>query len=211
MNRNETTLKTWDKLALQYQNKFMNLDLYNATYDLFCDAITNENASVLEIGCGPGNITKYILDANPNYKILATDTAPSMIELGKINVPNAQFQLLDSRDVLELDKTFDGILSGFVFPYLTKEECIEFITNSIQLLNKNGVLYFSTIEDEYSKSEIQTSSDGQFQMQVYYHQEDYLVKALVENGFKTLSISRINYEKSAGIFAIHLVIIAQKS
>ena len=41
MNRNESTLKTWDKLALNYQAKFMTMDLYDATYNLFCDSIKN--------------------------------------------------------------------------------------------------------------------------------------------------------------------------
>jgi 2-polyprenyl-3-methyl-5-hydroxy-6-metoxy-1,4-benzoquinol methylase len=210
MMNNEITLQTWDKLAQQYQDKFMEMDLYNATYDQFCDAIANEKATILELGCGPGNITQYLIAKNPNYSILATDTAPSMIALGKSNVPEAQFQLLDSRNMLELNRTFDAIISGFVLPYLTKEETIEFIENSWQLLNRNGVLYFSCIEDEYSKSEIQTSSDGQFKMQVYYHQEDYLLKTIAENGFKIQAISRINYEKSESEIAVHLVIIARK-
>jgi cyclopropane fatty-acyl-phospholipid synthase-like methyltransferase len=210
MMNNEITLQTWNKLAQQYQDKFMEMDLYNATYDQFCEVIANEKATILELGCGPGNITKYLIAKNPNYTILATDTAPSMIALGKNNVPEAQFQLLDSRNILELNRTFDGIISGFVLPYLTKEEAIEFIKNSSQLLHKNGVLYFSCIEDDYSKSEIQTSSDGQFKMQVYYHQEDYLLKTIAENGFKIQAISRINYEKSESETAVHLVIIGRK-
>jgi cyclopropane fatty-acyl-phospholipid synthase-like methyltransferase len=210
MNRNTTTLQTWNKLAQSYQEKFMHLDLYNATYDLFCDAISKENATILELGCGPGNITKYLIDKKPNYTILATDTATSMIELGKINVPNAQFQLIDSRDILQLNQQFDAIISGFVLPYLTKEESLLFIKDSSQILSQKGILYFSCIEDDYSKSEIQTSSDRQFQMQVYYHQADYLQKALEKNGFETLSVSRINYQKSENESAIHLVFITQK-
>lgn len=210
MNRNQNTLKTWDQLAQSYQNKFMDMDLYNTTYDEFCAAIDKNDARILEMGCGPGNITKYLLDKNPDYSILATDTAPSMIELGKINVPKAEFQLLDVRDVLLLNQKFDAILCGFVIPYLSKEETLEFIQKSTQVLNDNGILYLSCIEKEKAYSETQTSSDGQYTMEVNYHESGYLIQSLEENDFKVLSVSRINYEKPGGIFDVHLVIIAQK-
>jgi 2-polyprenyl-3-methyl-5-hydroxy-6-metoxy-1,4-benzoquinol methylase len=210
MKRNESTIKNWDKLALSYQSKFMEMDLYNATYDQFCDSINNETASILELGCGPGNITKYIQDKNPNYTILATDTAPSMIELGKKNVPNATFQVLDVREIMNLNKHFDAILCGFVLPYLNQEESKQFISDSFKLLNTNGILYFSCIEKEKSYSETQTSSDGKFTMEVNYHDANYLLQTLADNNFETLSVSRINYQKPDNKIDIHLIIIAKK-
>jgi 2-polyprenyl-3-methyl-5-hydroxy-6-metoxy-1,4-benzoquinol methylase len=210
MNRNESTLKTWDKLALNYQSKFMTMDLYDSTYDLFCESIKKDDASILELGCGPGNITKYLQDKNPNYSILATDTAPSMIELGKINVPKAIFQLLDVRDMANLNQQFDAILSGFVLPYLNKTEAKQFIADSFQMLNDNGILYFSCIEKDKSYAETQTSSDGKFTMEVNYHNANHLLQILEENNFEVLNVSRIHYEKPDNKFDIHLVIIAQK-
>lgn len=210
MNRNENTLKTWDKLALSYQTKFMEMDLYNETYDQFCDSIKKDNATVLELGCGPGNVTKYLQNKKPNYTILATDTAPSMIELAKINVPKATFQLLDVRDITNLNRRFDAILCGFVLPYLNTEETKKFISDSFQILNDNGILYFSCIEREKSYAETQTSSDGKFTMKVNYHDVNYLLQTLEEDNFETLSVFRINYKKPDNKFDIHLVIIAKK-
>lgn len=210
MKRNTETLHNWDKLAQAYQDKFMEMDLYNATYDAFCDAISKDSARILELGCGPGNITKYLLEQKPNYSILATDTAPSMIELGKINVPKAQFQLLDVRDMLQLNATFDAILGGFVVPYLNTQETEKFIADSFQMLNDDGILYFSCIEKENSYSETQTSSDGKVTMEVNYHEASRLLVSLEKNQFQLLSVSRIDYPKPNGTSDIHLVIIAQK-
>ncbi len=61
MDKYQETFQTLNKVAKIYQDKFMNLGLYNDSYDNFLDLITKANASVLEIGCGPGNITKYLL------------------------------------------------------------------------------------------------------------------------------------------------------
>ncbi len=210
MKPNAKTLHNWNQLAQAYQDKFMEMDLYNSTYNAFCEAIEKKDAQVLELGCGPGNVTKYLINKQPNYSILATDTAPSMIELGKINVPKAQFQLLDVRDMLGLNQQFDAILGGFVIPYLDSKETEQFIADSYQMLNKNGVLYFSCIEKETSYSETQTSSDGKITMEVNYHTADFLLASLEKNQFQLLSVFRIDYPKPNGTSDIHLIIIAQK-
>ncbi|UPT70399.1 MAG: class I SAM-dependent methyltransferase [Flavobacterium sp. JAD_PAG50586_2] len=210
MNQNENTIQTWDKLAQKYHDKFMDVVIYNDSYDLFCNAVSKEEASILEIGCGPGNITKYLLDRHPNYQIIATDVAPSMIELGKVNNPSAKFTVLDARSINKIDKKFDAIMCGFCMPYLSKEESIQMIKDSWALLNNGGIFYFSTIENDYDKSESQTSSDGQYTMHVYYHEVGYLEQALTEYGFETLHLLHIRYPKPKDVFDTHLIFIARK-
>ena len=43
----------------------------------------NPNSKIWEIGCGPGNITKYILSKLPDLNIFGIDIAPNRIELAK--------------------------------------------------------------------------------------------------------------------------------
>jgi len=70
-------------VASSYEDKFMDFDLYNDTYDFFTEQITTNNPKILEIGCGPGNITKYVLGKRPDLKLTAIDIAPNMIKLAK--------------------------------------------------------------------------------------------------------------------------------
>lgn len=60
MDKYFETFETWNKVASLYEENFMNLEVYNESYDLFCNTVHTPNASILEIGCGPGNITKYL-------------------------------------------------------------------------------------------------------------------------------------------------------
>ena len=85
MDRYKEPFETWNKVASLYQVKFMGLNLYNDTYDFICNLITKDNAKILEIGCGPGNITKYLLSKRPDFDIFGIDIAPNMIELAKKN------------------------------------------------------------------------------------------------------------------------------
>ena len=85
MDKHDETFETWNKIASIYQDKFMNLDLYDGTYNYICDSITVTNAKVLEVGCGPGNITKYLLSKRPDFDIFGIDIAPNMIEFARKN------------------------------------------------------------------------------------------------------------------------------
>jgi trans-aconitate methyltransferase len=161
MDHYENTFQTWDKLASSYQDRFMDLDLYNDTYDLFCSLIEKQAASIFEIGCGPGNVTRYLLSKRPDFKIKATDVAPSMLALAKKNNPAIEVELMDCREIDKIAERVDGIMCGFCMPYLSKDDCLKLIKDCAGLLSSGGVLYFSTIEGDYNASDYETSGDGQ--------------------------------------------------
>ena len=206
MDKAQNAVDVFNLRANDYAEKFMDTSLYHDTFNLYCAQLKN-GASLLEIACGPGNITKYLLGKRPDLKILGTDLAPNMTALAQKNNPTAEFCLLDSRKISELKKKFDGIMCGFGFPYLSKEEAIKFITDSKTVLKEKGVLYISTMEDNYSKSGIHTSSKGD-RMFLHYHEAAYLTEALRKNDFNILNVQRKIYEDGNGSEVRDLIIIA---
>ncbi|WP_242927799.1 class I SAM-dependent methyltransferase [Pontibacter vulgaris] len=210
MDRNKITTETWDKLASAYQDRFMDLDLYNDTYDTFCQLIEKPYAKIFEIGCGPGNITRYLLSKRPDFKIEGIDVAPNMVQLAQANNPTASFKVMDCREIDTLTDKFDAIICGFCMPYLSKAECVKLISDCSNLLDSNGILYFSAIEGNYSKSGYETSSNGQYSMYVYYHEAEYLQKGLQENNFELIGLSRKQYPKPDNSSSTHMIFIARK-
>jgi 2-polyprenyl-3-methyl-5-hydroxy-6-metoxy-1,4-benzoquinol methylase len=211
MDKNTITKKTWNKYAKEYQDKFMDMDLYYDTYDLFCTLIEKKNAEVFEIACGPGNITRYLLTKRPDFNILGIDLASNMIDLAKINNPEADFQLMDCREIGKVDKKYDAIMCGFCLPYLSREESEKLISDVSGLLKLNGVLYLSTMEDDNDKSGFEGSSfGGEEKMYINYHQADYLTKALKKNGFEIINLQRKEYPEQNGTFTTDLIIMAKK-
>ncbi len=209
MDHSENSAKIFDKLANLYQDKFMDVSLYSVPLDFFCKAIKNQNAEVLELACGPGNITKYILNKRPDFKILGTDLAPNMIELAKANNPKANFEIMDSRAINLINKTYDAIMCGFCLPYLSMEEAIQLIQDASKIVSPDGIIYISTMEDDYSKSGFRKGSTGD-EIYMYFHQSDYLSKALTDNNFKILDLQRIKSELTNGDVVIDLVVIAKR-
>lgn len=210
MDRYQKTFETWDKLASSYQDRFMDLDLYNDTYDRFCTLVEKQDASVFEIGCGPGNITRYLLHKRPDFTIKATDIAPSMLALTKKNNPAVEVALMDCREIDKVKETYDGIVCGFCMPYLSKEDSLKFIKDCSVLLQTDGVLYFSAIEGDYNTSDYETSGDGQYKVFVYYHEAHYLKQGLEENGFTLADLVRKPYTKADGTASVHMIFIARK-
>lgn len=208
MDRNKETFDTWNNIASIYQDKFMKMELYNDTYDFVCNSIDKPKAKILEIGCGPGNITKYLLSKRPDFEIFGIDIAPNMIELAKLNNPTAHFAVMDCRQINQLDTKFDGIIGGFCLPYLTHTESNELIANSYDLLNENGLLYLSFVEGEPGKSEFKEGSGGRVYFN--YHKLDDIKTQLNDFKFGEPKIFKVKYKISETEFDIHTILTAKK-
>jgi cyclopropane fatty-acyl-phospholipid synthase-like methyltransferase len=209
MDSYKETFETWNKIASLYQDKFMNLDLYNDTYNLICKSISKNNAKLLEIGCGPGNITKYLLNKRPDFDIFGIDIAPNMIELAKKNNPSASFAIMDCREIDKINSKYDAIVCGFCLPYLSNSDCQKLIIDSYNLLNEDGLFYISFIEGDPLKSNYQIDSNGN-RSYFYFHNFDDLKIKLLESNFNELTILKVEYKKSENEIDIHTILTVRK-
>ncbi len=208
MDRYKETFDTWNKVASLYQDKFMDLDLYNDSYDYICTAVAKQKAKLLEIGCGPGNITKYLLSKRPDFDIFGIDIAPNMIELAKKNNPAANFAVMDSRQIHSIDKKYDGIISGFCLPYMSPAESNELISTAYDLLNENGLIYLSFIEGDPDKSGFKVSSSGRVYFQ-FHHLTD-LTTQLIKTKFDQIEVFHVKDKTSVTEFDVHTILTAKK-
>lgn len=209
MDKYQETFETWNKLASRYEEKFMDLDLYNVSYDFICDSIVKVNAKILEIGCGPGNISKYLLSKRPDFDILGIDIAPNMIELAKKNNPTASFAVMDSRNINEIQSKFDAIVCGFCLPYLSKSDRDKLILDANYLLENNGLIYLSFVEGNPANSGFQASSTGD-RSYFYFHDLTEIKTKLFEARFTEFNVIKVDYKKSTGLKEIHTIIAARK-
>ena len=208
MNKQEETLATWNKVAKLYEEKFMPLDLYNDSYDLFCAALQNENAAVLDVACGPGNITQYLLNKIPSLQIDAIDFSPNMIALAQANNPSANCFIMNCKEINKLQKKYDGIICGFGLPYLSDIESENFIENTAMLLQSNGVLYISFVEGNYADNGFKTSITGA-RTYFYCHSLQLITNKLKEYQYTIEHTLHVNYNTTTS--EKHSLIIARKT
>lgn len=211
MDHSENTRLIFDKYAEAYQEKYMDVSLYANQLDQFLEMIKNNDAKVLDVGCGPGNITKYLLDKKPDLRITGIDISENMIGLARMNNPNASFKTMDCRNINEIDKKFDAIIAGFFLSYLSKTEVSKFLGNCSELMNTNGVLYISTMKDDYENSGYMASSkNNEERLFTYYHETQYLSEFLNNNGLEIVQSFEIENENNKYLIK-DLVLISIKS
>ena len=207
----QRVIATFDTHARTYQDLFMSLGPYEGSLRILSNLISVKSCKLLEIGCGPGNITKYLWEQNNDFSIVAIDISEEMVKYAKSNVPTADVFRLDCRDVKRINLIFDAVVCGFCLPYLDKTESNKLIQDIASMLHPGGWLYMSTIMGSYSNSRPYSDSSGTCDpVMTYFHEKDELVDTLKEYGFHLILTEILpqkhHYEESKG----DLIIIAKK-
>lgn len=211
MDKSNLAVAIFNEHAEAYQAKYMDIRQYEHSLDVFCEAVALEQANILELACGPGNLTKYLLTQRPQWKVLGTDLSSKMIQLAQVNNPTAQFRMMDIKEAGKLEQQFHAVICGFGLPYCSKQEALQLITDLSTILYPTAVLYLSTMEDDYAKSGYKgSSSGGSPQLYTYYHEADYLCAGLKEAGFDIIHLSRLDILGQEMAAAKDLVVIARK-
>ena len=118
--------------------------VFCATQDLFLSYL-NEGDSILDLDCGSGRDTKYLL--SKGYKVDATDGSEEICKVASdytgINVKCLLFNELD-----EIDK-YDGIWACASILHLDRDDLIDVFHRIARALKDNGILYTSFKYSEF--------------------------------------------------------------
>jgi SAM-dependent methyltransferase len=114
------------------------------------EPIRARHGLVVELGCGSGLLTRYLVDAG--HRVVATDASPAMLALARETVPDADevVQLVLPDDPIP---DCDAIVSvGHPFSYLPDEQSIEraFIA-AANALRPAGILALDICDLEWGK------------------------------------------------------------
>ena len=113
-----------------------NPQLYDSKHDFvfqFGEDIVNllkpqKDESILDIGCGTGDLTKKI--SNSCKKVIGIDNSQLMIQTALEKFPEIEFILSDATN-FELNTTFDAVFSNAVLHWIPNAE------NTIQQINRH--------------------------------------------------------------------------
>jgi SAM-dependent methyltransferase len=121
--------------------------------------VRDRDGLVVEIGCGSGMLTRYLVDAG--HRVVATDASPAMLELAREVAPDAE----DVRRVVLPDDPIpeaDAIVGvGHALSYLPDEAAVDRALVAIaQALRPGGVLAIDICDLEWGAARQDWTSSG---------------------------------------------------
>jgi trans-aconitate methyltransferase len=211
MENFDLSVKRFDEFAAEYAEKFGNMEAYSDSINRFCDSIKTEKPKILELACGPGNVTRLLRIRFPDSQILAIDLAPAMIDIARKSLSEVDFRVMDVRDILTIPEKFDAIMCSFCLPFLSKLETEKLIADCAERLITGGVLYVSTMEGNEERAGFEkTNFSGDAEIYFNYHQQHDLQDAFLKCGFEIRHIKLQDYLEQDGSATTDMIFIGIK-
>lgn len=184
------------KNAEVYAEKFADQSAFQESIDFFCAHIKS-NPIVLELGCGPGNLSAYILDKVNPASFTGLDVAPEMIELFQKRFPTHNAVVGDINS-FSFEHPLDAIIAGFCVPYLSEVELRSLVKKMKNALTINGLCYWSWILGN-NESKTTKSSDGKHQLLMHYYSYEFMKSLFEGSGFEVLNYQEVGED---GVFIL---------
>jgi trans-aconitate 2-methyltransferase len=94
-------------------------------------------ATIIDIGCGPGNSTQVLANRWPEAVVVGFDSSPSMIEKARSDHPDRQWLLGDAAKLTE-ENRYDLVFSNAALQWIPDHETL--IPALLRLARKNGAV-----------------------------------------------------------------------
>ena len=207
MDKTEKTISAYNKYSQEFANKFMDFELYSERVKEFYELL-NVKDSILDLGCGPGNVSKQLLSYGKEFSIIGVDLSEEMVKLAQQNVPNANFSCHDIRNINFEEESFHAIIMSFCIVHLTGDEMILLIKKVSKYLKKNGKVFLSFMQGDNEIFETTSFSNEEIYFKFYMSSE--VERILKDNGISTLKTIKQEYPELDGTLTTDVFIFGEK-
>ena len=135
----EKAKERWNNVHNHYERKQIK---YDDWLDLFERAISKCKAPIIDLGCGSGNDTLYLIEKGK--KVIPCDYSQNAIKNIQNNFPEVdRVECFDMTKGLPFENDFtDIIISDLSLHYFTEEKTFEILEEIKRVLKPNGILIF---------------------------------------------------------------------
>tara|TARA_B110000211_G_scaffold217775_1_gene261953 strand:+ start:931 stop:1560 length:630 start_codon:yes stop_codon:yes gene_type:complete len=147
--------------------------------------------SVLELGCGTGKNTKWLLSAGA--EVIGLDFSQEMLTIAKESITDkrAQFKKADLNDDWEVaDQYADVVTSSLTLEHI--EDLNAIFRQANKKLKENGIFFISELHPfkQYTGSKARFETDaGMVELKVFTHHISDYIKSAESNGFELLELN----------------------
>jgi ubiquinone/menaquinone biosynthesis C-methylase UbiE len=201
--RKQNTIDTYSKHAKAFDAKIGKLNNYNQSYLDFI-ALATGKRTILDLACGPANISDFIKKHVPEISICGVDLSPEMLQIAEQKLPTHKFYNSDILDLKIPNQTFDMIICGFGLPYLQPTEIPQLLKEIQKFSHSKTVFYISCMQGNGTKTET-TSFTGNDTLDIVYHTKESILDELKKHNFSLITYNELNYTEPDGSISIDMI------
>ncbi len=203
----QRTIAAYDKNALKYARKFDNYEVYQRKITEFQQKYIARGSHILDLGCGPGNNIKTILQRDNTCSFTGIDLSSEFLNIAKQRFP--QFEFLQQNICnLKIHSEYKVVIASFCIVHLTDDETRRFFSTLSDIISNDGHLYLSYMNGE--KSGFESTSFSKEEIFFNYYQDQFIFNLLNENNISVLEIGKEEYLEPDGSKTIDTFIYANK-
>ena len=150
-DKRNITVETYDNIVEEYIEYFKTKKLngkvqFQREIDFICSKLDN-CARILDVGCAIGDYPKYLTEkCNNQFDVIGIDSSKNMIEVAKKNAPEANFEVMDIRQLEFEEETFDAIICFATLIHVNDNDCIKILDRFDKILRKDGLIAINVME-----------------------------------------------------------------
>ena len=189
----QKSLEYWDEIHKEYNRETIKVDNW---LDRFDDIIEAATKPILDLGCGGGNDTLYLI--NKGKKVISCDQSPSAIANIKRNFPESYgakcFNMLDGIPFEE--GSFEVVIADLCLHYFLEKDTLRILDEINRILQPGGhmILRVNSVNDV-----LHGAGDGKEIEHHVYEMEGKTIKRFFDEDdiryfFKDFDIEYMNEE-----------------
>jgi SAM-dependent methyltransferase len=177
--------ETYNKIATDWHKDHQADDWWVEGTDKFISFL-GPGDSVLDVGCGGGTKSRYL--SKKGLKVTGIDFSDELINIAKIEVPQAEFIVMDMYNAEKLNMKFDGIFAQASLLHIPKKDLSNILRILASKLKPDGFLYVAVKGTIPGSPEEETKEEDDYgypyQRFFSYYSMDELIKNFENLGLK---------------------------
>lgn len=152
----------------------------------FLDAFAERcgDGTIVEIGCGPGQVARYLAERGANVEGL--DLSPEMIAEASAAHPGLSFRVGDMFALPYADGSVRGVVGFYAIVHAPTAELLGAFREFARVLAPGGVIALAFhVDDATAKREVHVDElfGAKTSLDFYFHEPDEITRGLVDAGF----------------------------